>query len=198
MRTFLILALGWALPLVLQAQQPLEPKTLWVEQIDASYSLPFSGTRKPDPGVGGDINIGYRFDHALALFVGVGFYDYAIPASPTVGKAEFSYIPLALIPRLTFGEGPLRPYLFCGMGIALNTLTQTNPPGSPTDKTTQAETSFYLSPGLGVLYVFASDMALFLQTGLDMDFASRGGLGQVTGTPPIFIPVKAGISFFVL
>jgi hypothetical protein len=41
-------------------------------------------------------------------------------------------------------------------------------------------------------------MAAFVQTKIDMDFTSFTGLGIPMTNPSIFIPVQAGISFFLL
>jgi hypothetical protein len=188
-----------AAPAPKQTPGKLPPDQRWVEQIDGSFAIPsFTTTVKPDPGLGGDINIGYRFNKNLALFIGSGYYQYSIPAAMPAASAQLAYIPLVGILRLTFGEGPFHPYVFGGAGIALNTYTQTNAPGNPILKTSGAETDFYLAPGLGILYRFSSDMAFFLQSRVDLDFTSSNGLGIPLADPSIFIPLQAGISFFAL
>ncbi len=168
----------------------------WVEQIDGSFSIPSAATEGlSDPGLGGDINIGYRFNKDFSFFVGTGYYQYGIAPSPGGQNAQLSYIPLIAILRFTFGEGLFHPYLVEGFGGALNTYTQTNPPGSLTAHSSQSQINFFLAPGLGILYVFASDMAVFLQTRVDLDFTSHNGLGGSLGDPSVFIPLQIGISF---
>jgi hypothetical protein len=182
-----------------QDQPDLSPNQRWIEQIDGSFSIPsFRNIVNPELGLGGDINIGYRFDRNLSFFIGTGYYQYNVPPGPGAASALLAYIPLVGILRLTLGDGLFHPYLFAGAGIALNTYTQNNAPGAPVAKISEAETDFYLAPGLGVLYRFSSDMAVFLQSRIDLDFTSPNGLGIPLGNPSVFIPLQAGISFFAL
>jgi hypothetical protein len=182
-----------------QRQPNLTQDQRWVEQVDGSFSIPSSTSNlDPDLGFGGDINIGYRFDRTLGLFIGTGYYQYNLPPAPGATSAVLAYIPLVGILRLTFGDGPFHPYVFGGAGIALNTYIQNNAPGSPTPKIDEAELDFYLAPGLGILYRFSSDMAVFLQSRVDLDFTSSKGLGIPLPDPSVFIPLQAGISFFAL
>jgi len=183
------------------AQSPgdLNPSPKWVEQIDGSFAVPsFTSNVQSNPGFGGDINVGYRLDGTLAFFIGSGYYQYNLPAPAPGSGALLAYIPLVGILRLTLGEGLIRPYFFGETGIALSTYTQNNPPGSAVLKTSQAETDFYMAPGIGVLYRFASDMAVFLQTRIDLVYTSPQGLGIPLNSPSIFIPIQAGISFSAL
>ena len=193
-------SLFWVLSAsVLWAQQPLADDQRWVEQVDVSIALPsFRTPVAPDPGPGGDINLGYRFDRTWAIFFGTGYYQYNIPPSSPATSALLAYIPLVLILRTTLGDGPIRPYLFGGAGFALNTYSQINGPGDPIREVDRAETDLYLAPGVGVLYRFSSDMAVFLQTRIDIDFTSQNNLGIPLGNPSVFIPIQAGISFFTL
>jgi hypothetical protein len=181
----------------LWAQNDLAPGQRWVEQIDGSFSIPSSAAPGfADPGLGGDINLGYRFDSTWALFAGTGYYQYNITPSPGASKAQLAYLPLTVILRWTWGEGPFHPFLIGGAGLALNTYSQTNAPGSPTPLSTQSQINLYLAPGLGLLYVFSSNMAVFVQSRVDIDFTSHNGLGGELGNPSLFIPLQAGISFF--
>ncbi len=194
----------WILGLCLIATPALsqsgpDPHPQWIEQIDGSFSVPASSTQRlADPGLGGDINVGYRFDNTFSFFVGTGYYQYGIAPSPGGQNAQLSYIPLTGILRFTFGGGFFRPYLVGGFGGALNTYTQTNPPGSLTARSSESQINFYLAPGLGVLYVFSSDMAVFLQARVDVDFTSHNGLGGELENPSVFIPLQIGISFFAV
>jgi hypothetical protein len=177
----------------------LSPNQKWVEQIDGSFAIPsFTAAVEPNPGLGGDINIGYRFDKTWAVFIGTGYYQYSLSSGTPGSSAFLSYIPLVGILRMAFGDGPFRPYVFGGAGIALNSYVQNNAPGSPVLKISNAETDFYLAPGLGVLYRFSSDMAFFLQARIDLDYTSQKGLGVFLDNPSVFIPIQAGISFSAL
>ena len=206
MKKLWIAVFCWSLAVSLKAQTqavPAAPATLapnqrWVEQIDGSFSIPtFSSQHEPDPGTGGDINVGYRFDRTFALFLGTGYYQYGIPAATSQFNAHLAYIPLTLIFRVTFGDGEFRPYLFEGAGLALNIYTQ-NDDLNGAVPTSQSEIDFYMTPGLGISYAFASDMAVFVQSRIDLDFTSHNGLGLPLGNPSVFIPLQAGISFFAL
>jgi hypothetical protein len=181
------------------SQNQSNSSSRWIEQIDGSFSIPFSNAEGlADPGLGGDINIGYRFDSVFSFLVGTGYYQYGIAPSLGGQNAQLSYIPLTGILRFTFGEGFFRPYLVEGFGCALNTYTQNNPPGSLTARSSQSQINFYLAPGLGVLYVFSSDMAAFVQMRVDLDFTSHNGLDGELGDPSVFIPLQIGISFLAV
>lgn len=200
MKTLFAVISAWLLAAsAAQAQNDLKPGQRWVEQIDGSFSIPyFEAAQKPNPGFGGDITLGYRFNRTLALFIGSGYYQYDIAPAPPATSAQLAYIPLVGVLRLTFGDGPFHPYLFGGAGIAINTYTQVNAPGNTTSKITAAEVDFYLAPGLGILYVFSDDMGVFLQSRVDIDFTSPNGLGIPLANPSVFIPLQAGISFFAI
>ncbi len=200
MKSLTFMILGWVLSLsTAWAQEELSPSQKWVEQVDGSFAVPsFMATVEPNPGLGGDINIGYRFDKTLSLLIGSGYYQYNLTTGPPATGAQLSYIPLVGILRLNLGSGPFHPYAFWGTGIAINTFTRINPQGSPISKISAAETDFYLAPGLGIIYAISGYMAVFLQSRIDLDFTSRNGLGIPLSNPSIFIPLQAGISFFVL
>jgi hypothetical protein len=170
---------------------------MWVEQADGGLSFPLSSAPQgSNPGFGGDLNIGYRLDRTLAFFVGTGYYQYDLSASPTAVKDKLAYIPFTGICRITLGDGPIHPYLFGALGIALSTYSQTNPLADT--ETNKAETDFYAAPGLGILFALSSNMAFFLQSRLDLVFTSHNGLGTPLDSPTVFIPLQAGISFFAL
>ena len=177
----------------------LHPEQRWVEQIDGGFALPaFTSTVPLDSGIGGDINIGYRLDKTWALFIGSGYYQYNLPTTVIGSNALLAYIPLVAVVRMTFGDGLIRPYLFGGAGIALNTFTQNFAPGSAILKTSLSETDVYLAPGLGFLFRISTGMAVFLQSRVDLDYTSPTGLGLPLNSPSVFIPIQAGISFFAL
>lgn len=182
-----------------QSQPALTQDEKWIEQVDGSFSIPsFTSNLEPNLGFGGDINVGYRLDRTFCLFIGTGYYQYNILPAQTGTSAVLAYIPLVAILRVTLGDGPFHPYIFGDAGIALNTYVQNSVPGSLAPKIDEAEMDFYLAPGLGILYRFASDMAFFLQSRVDVDFTSPKGLGVPLADPSVFIPLQAGISFFAL
>ncbi len=181
------------------AQADLKPDQQWIEQIDGSFALPSISTIEvSNPGYGGDINVGYRFNHTWALFFGVGYYQYNIVTLSDAVNSQLNYIPLTLFLRMVLGEGPFHPFIFAGGGAVINTFTQNFPEGDPIRSVNKSEIDPYLGPGAGVLYKFSSDMAVFVQTRIDLDFTSAFGLGIPMAHPSIFIPVQAGISFFLL
>jgi hypothetical protein len=200
MKALLAVLFCWGFTLsAVWAQADLRPDQQWIEQIDGSFAIPsISTVEVSNPGYGGDINVGYRFDHTWALFFGTGYYQYNILTATDAVSSQLNYIPLTLFFRMTLGEGPFHPFFFGGGGVVINTFTQTFPSGDPVHTVNQTEIDPYLGPGAGVLYKFSSDMAAFVQTRLDVDFTSFHGLGIPMTSPSIFIPVQAGISFFVI
>lgn len=199
MRKIAWLVLWSLLPGSLWAQTELDAKQRWVEQIDGSFSIPsYAANNNPDPGFGGDINVGYRLDRTLALFAGTGYYQYGVPATQAGTNGQLSYIPLTGIVRASFGDGPIHPYITCGVGIAITAYSQDNSPGSAALKTSRSETDFFLAPGLGFLYAFSSDMAIFLQSRVDLDFTSLNTPDGTRDSPSVFIPLQVGLSFYAL
>ena len=200
MKILLSVIFMWALTLsAVWAQADLKPDQQWIEQIDGSFALPSVSTIEiSNPGYGGDINVGYRFDHTWALFFGLGYYQYNIATLTDAVSSQLNYIPLTLFIRMTLCEGPFHPFLFAGAGAVINIFSQTFPAGDPIHTVNQSEIDPYLGPGVGVLYRFEDDMAAFVQTRIDVNFTSFTGLGIPMANPSIFIPIQAGISFFVL
>jgi len=166
----------------------------WIEAADGGFIFPLSPAVSTyyDRGVGGDILVGYRFDRNLSLSIDVGYYDCDEKA---LGGAsgEWIYSPILLLARYNFGDGWVRPYLLLGGGVAVNSYSLTAP---FLGDLSQRETDPLLSPGLGVLFVVAKDTALYLQTRLDLNFSTAGG--PWTDNPSLFLPLKAGLSFFAL
>jgi hypothetical protein len=200
MKLLTVVILLWGLGVgAVWAQADLKPEQQWIEQIDGSFSLPSISTIEvSNPGYGGDINIGYRFDRTWALFFGTGYYQYGILTLGNATGAQLNYIPLTLFLRMTLCEGPFHPFIFVGGGAVINTYSQTFPAESAIQKSDQAEIDPYLAPGIGLLYRVESDLAVFMQTRIDLDFTSPNGLGIPMEHPSIFIPIQAGISFFAI
>jgi hypothetical protein len=196
MKTFLMVMTWWALTVTMVfAQSSIEPRQKWVMQVDGGYSTPvFREAHKLDPGYGGDIGVGYRFNRTFALFFGTGYYRFNIPFASM--STQLTCVPVDGVFRMTFGKGHLHPYVFCGLGGITNTFTKTDFTAVPTSKTSQTEINFYMAPGLGIMYVFSKNKALFIQTRMGLDFTTYNGFGIPMSSPSVFIPVQVGISVF--
>jgi hypothetical protein len=196
MKTLLILVTWWALTVTMVfAQSSIESRQKWVVQVDGGYSTPvFRDMHKLDPGYGGDISVGYRFDRTFGLFIGTGYYRFNIPFARI--STQLSCVPVDGILRVTLGKGHLHPFVFLGIGGVINTFTKTDSSVIAGSKTSQTEINFYMAPGLGIMYVFSKNKALFIQTRMDLDFTTYNGFGIPMNSPTIFIPVQIGISFF--
>jgi hypothetical protein len=172
--------------------QELNEKQRWIEQADAGFVFPLSqavaaGYAK---GLGGDILVGYRFDRNFSLSADLGYYDCdqtALGAS----AGEWIYVPVMAVARYNFGPGWVRPFVLLGAGVAVNTYTLS--PGY-SGKLSKRETDPLLAPGLGVMFVVEHDLALYVQARLDINFSTASWTDQ----PSLFMPLKAGLSFFVL
>jgi hypothetical protein len=169
----------------------------WTETADGSLALPSStdAAQAFNLGFGGDLSVGYRLDRTFTLAVASGYYQYDL-SKPNVGEnGNFSYVPLLGVVRINLTHEPVRPYLFLGLGVAINSYSVT--PGGQSSKYTSNQTDFLAAPGVGVLFKVSDSAALFLQGRIDVDFTPANGLGG-TDSPTIFIPLQAGIGFFVL
>jgi len=98
------------------------------------------------------------------------------------------------VARYNLIEGSVHPYVFFGTGVAINT-TSVSP--SAGVKYSSSETDFLMAPGIGILVRVADGAGLFIQTRIDLDFIPMGGMIP-SDSPAIFVPVQAGLSFFVL
>jgi len=173
---------------------PLPEKQQWIEQGDGGFVLPLSRAASNGyaAGYGGDILVGYRFDRDFSLSADVGYFDCDQKVSGS-SAGEWVYVPIMAVARMNFGPGPVRPYLLLGAGAAYNTYSLTP---SYSGRVSKKETDLLLAPGLGVLFIVNGDTALYVQGRFDLNFASQSG--PFTDTPTIFMPLKAGLSFFVL
>lgn len=183
-----VLLMGTALPCLGQTQ--LGGQQRWIEQADAGFVFPYSKSASADygAGVGGDLSIGYRFNRDINLSADLGYYNCGLRG----GGGQWSYLPGLLILRFNFGEGWVRPYLILGGGWALNVYS---PPFTPSPgSASQVQVSPMVSPGVGLLFVLFHDLAVYGQVRFDMDYASPGG--SWSDNPTVFMPLKAGLSFF--
>ena len=165
MKTLLIVMTWWVLTVTMVfAQSSIEPRQKWVVQVDGGYSTPvFKEAHRLDPGYGGDISIGYRFNRTFALLFGTGYYRYNIPFASI--STQLTCVPVDGIFRMTFGKGHLHPYFFCGLGGITNTFTKTDFAAIPASKTSQTEINFYMAPGLGIMYVFSKKRLCLFKRG---------------------------------
>ncbi len=190
MKKGLWLALLMIIPgVALCAEGDLPADQRWTETADGSFSLPFStnASKALSTGFGGDLSVGYRFDRTFTFAVASGYYQYGLSQIGSGAGGNISYVPLMGVFRFNLTHEDIRPYLFLGLGVAINSYSQ--PSNSQTD--------FLAAPGVGVLFKVADTMALFLQGRVDLDFTPNNGLGGSADSPTIFIPIQAGIGFFV-
>lgn len=192
MKKGLWLALLMLLPgMVLADTDDISANQRWTETADGSLSLPFStnASKGLNLGFGGDLSIGYRLDHTFTLAIASGYYQYDLSKEPTGTNREFSYVPLLGVVRINLTHENIRPYLFLGLGVAINSYSNITYANNQTD--------FMAAPGLGILFKVGDSAALFLQGRVDMDFTPVNGPTGTTDNPTIFIPIQAGIGFFV-
>jgi hypothetical protein len=180
----------------LWAQSDLAPDKQWIESVDGGFAIPTSPnvSQSFNWGYGGDILVGYRFDKDFSLSLDSGDYVYNLKNPATGTTTSFSYVPLLVVARYNLIEGSVHPYVFFGTGVAINT-TSVSP--SAGVKYSSSETDFLMAPGIGILVRVADGAGLFIQTRIDLDFIPMGGMIP-SDSPAIFVPVQAGLSFFVL
>jgi len=192
----------WADELVAVQPDELGPNQQWIERVEGTLGAPASSDASSalNLGFGGGLAIGYRLEPHLSLSVASGYYQYAvknIPSGNTGGY--FSYVPLETVINYNFGAGSFRPYVSFGIGAAFNTYSLTSSVQGSSLQTNVYETSLFLSPAVGFLQVISPKAAIFVEGRVDMDFRSNGGsVGMSNGTPSVFIPIQAGLTFFVI
>jgi hypothetical protein len=187
----------WADEIVSGVSDQLGPNQQWIERVEGTLGVPASSDASSalNLGFGGGLAIGYRLEPHLSLSLSSGYYQYAvknIPASGTGGY--FSYVPLETVINYNFGDGSFRPYVSFGIGAAFNTYSSS----SGVLQTNNFETSFFMSPAIGFLQIISPKAALFVEGRMDMDFRANNALGMANGTPSIFVPIQAGLTFFVI
>ncbi len=199
-RTFLIAVLAILSASSLWADE-LGTDRQWIERVEGTFGIPASGdvTSAVNLGFGGGLSFGYRLDRHFSVSIASGYYQYNIKTVPSgyIG-GNFSYVPIESVFSYNFGDGEFRPYLSFGIGAALNTYTLSSSVQGSTLQTTAYETGLLLSPAIGFLEVLGPRTALFLEGRVDMDIRSNSSLGMGNGTPSIFIPIQAGLAFFVI
>jgi hypothetical protein len=192
-----LLLLAWALAPIHGWAQELAPNQKWIEQADAGFVVPSSANVASvfNVGLGGDILVGYRFDRNFSLATDLGYYQ----CDQKGGEGAWIYVPLMEVARYNFGTGQVRPFVLLGMGAVFNSYSQSLVNVGQNLNLSRQETNFLLSPGAGVLFVVYSDAAVYLQARMDMNFISNNKISSpAVDNPSVFIPVKAGLSFFVL
>jgi hypothetical protein len=187
----------WADEIVSSPSDQLGTNQQWIERVEGTLDVPASSDASSalNLGFGGGLAIGYRLEPHLSLSLSSGYYQYAvknIPASSTSGY--FSYVPLETVINYNLGDGSFRPYVSFGIGAAFNTYSSS----SGALQTNSFETSFFMSPAIGFLQIISPKAALFVEGRMDMDFRANNALGMANGTPSIFVPIQAGLTFFVI
>jgi hypothetical protein len=178
------------------------PHQKWIERVEGTLGIPASSdaTSALNLGAGGGLAFGYRLNSHLSVSVSTGYYQYGLKTVPAkyVG-GFFSYVPLEMVTNYNIGEGTFRPYLSFGIGPAFNTYNLTSSSNGSTLQTNVYETSLLISPAIGFLQVIDPRAAIFVEARMDMDFRANGNsVGLNNGTPSIFVPIQAGLTFFVI
>lgn len=191
----------WADEIVSGVTDQLGTNQQWIERVEGTLGVPASSDDSSalNLGFGGGLAIGYRLEPHLSLSLSSGYYQYAvknIPSNNTGGY--FSYVPLDLVINYNFGEGSFRPYVSFGAGAAFNVYSLSSSVQGSTLQSNVYETSFFMSPAIGFLQIISPKAAIFVECRVDMDFRSNNVLGMANGTPSIFVPIQAGLTFFVI
>lgn len=189
----IILLFLLAFPAFVRGQ--LSENQKWIEQVDGGFVVPGSTAVATNysAGVGGDLLVGYRFNHDLSLSADLGYYDCDQKVTGANG-GEWIYVPVLAVLRCNFGpRGWVRPFVSFGAGVAVNSYTLS--PGYA-GKLSKRETDLLLAPGGGVIFIVSRDTALYVQARFDLNFSSPQG--PWSDSPTLFVPIKGGVSFFVL
>jgi len=187
----------WADEIVSGQSDQLGTNQQWIERVEGTLGVPASSDASSalNLGFGGGLAIGYRLEPHLSLSLSSGYYQYAVKNIPSASTSGyFSYVPLETVINYNFGDGSFRPYVSFGIGAAFNTYSSS----SGALQTNSFETSFFMSPAIGFLQIISPKAALFVEGRMDMDFRANNALGMANGTPSIFVPIQAGLTFFVI
>jgi hypothetical protein len=187
----------WADEIVADQPDQLGTNQQWIERVEGTLGFPASSDTSSalNMGFGGGLAFGYRLDGHLSVSIASGYYQYNVKNAPAANTgSSLSYVPLESVFSYNFGNGSFRPYVSFGIGAAFNTYTLF----SGALQTNSFETSFFMSPAIGFLQVLSPRAALFVEGRMDMDFRANNSLGIADGTPSIFIPIQAGLTFFVI
>lgn len=193
MKKILILA-GLLVLTASPALAQLREDQKWIEQADGGFIFPLSPANSTiyGRGLGGDILVGYRLNRDFSVSADVGYYecDQKFYGS---SLGSWSYSPILILARYNFGPGWFRPFLILGGGIAVNSYSETDPYFGAIS---HRETDPLLSPGMGLLFIVSPDTAFYVQARFDLNFTTVGG--PWVDNPSVFMPLKAGLSFFAL
>jgi hypothetical protein len=180
----------------------LGPNQKWIERVEGTLGIPYSSdaTNALNMGFGGGLAFGYRLDPHLSASIYSGYYQYSLKSLPSTNTGGyFSYVPLEAVFNYNFGDGSFRPYVSFGFGAAFNTYSLTSSVQGNSLLANVYETSFMMSPAIGFLEIISPRAAIFVEGRMDMDFRSNGSaVGLNNGTPSVFIPIQAGLTFFVI
>src|ERR1700722_13657248 len=176
--------------------QALQEDQHWVEEVGGSVAFPTSGdaSKTYSTGFCGHFSVGYRISPNISESVMTGYYQFNLQKPAPGSSGDFSYVPLMEVTRVTLGDGPFRPYAFFGLGMAFNTIKLTS--AGQTNSTT--ETDLLLSPGAGLFWSAFPQAALFVQGRLDANFVSNSNPANHNDSPTVFMPLEAGVAFYLL
>jgi hypothetical protein len=172
----------------------------WIEQLDGGFIFPVSplASKNYNPGVGGDVLVGYRFDRDLSLSADLGYYAFNQKAASGEG-GQWNYVPLMGVVRYNFGHGWVRPYVLMGLGVALNSYSTSAGHFGESSTGSPGEANLLVCPGLGILCKISGETALYLQARADINFVGSGSLpASYADSLTLFIPFDAGLMFFVI
>ena len=125
---------------------------------------------------------------------------------------DLSCIPILAMAKYSIGNNKVRPYLLWGMGFGFNKANSSVSYKNQTVMIAASETSFFMTPGLGLTIPLDVWAELFFQIRIDLDFTSQNNSdtavitlqgstappqtlnGNLTDdSPTIFIPLQVGI-----
>jgi hypothetical protein len=184
----------------------------WVLQVQGGPGFSLSNTtdeltvNSPSWGFNGSVGFAASDAFSLSLLMGYQVSSVSLPpgAPPGVG-ASLAYTPLQGVIQYNLPGDGVRIYCLLGAGVALNNLSMDiTVDGLSVIAEAIKETSFLLSPGLGVAIQLSDKTDLFVQGKLDIDFFSQKLADMFTDefsdtkkfdTPQLFIPVQIGFKF---
>jgi len=165
------------------------PLGTWVVQVDGETSFPTGRLNNVvGEGWGPEGSFGYRFPQNITLSLEAGYVGYA--AKNGALNTTWDIVPILLKGQYNFGSGNIQPYLFLGLGIALNYESSSfaGPGGAV------GEADFWEEAGLGVSFALLTQTYLFIQSKVEIDNTSSNYAGD---QPTVLIPIDVGLNVLV-
>ncbi len=158
----------------------------WVFQVNAETGFPTGNlTRAANAGWGGEASFGYRFPQNITASLETGYAGYA--AKSGVLNTTWDFIPIVLKGQYNFGNAAIQPYVFLGAGVALNSQSSS----FAGLNYTRGETDFLEEAGLGISFVVAPQIYLYVQTKVEIDDTSGN---YASDQPTVVIPLDIGLN----